>query len=113
MSSRAVKGVGPLRSSSAGILEQYRQAVAPACSHSGNPASRIQESYTKLMTLDNLDLLKVEALILISEGGISEKNKATFRRVVAGTDDIGRLRSYLTNFMLAGAGLGVNAGRYS
>ncbi len=79
-------------------------------SQAGNPASRIQATYQDLMAVADIDTLKVKALDLIGQGGVSAKNAAKFKQVVVGEQRIDRLRSYLTNYMLAGAGLSVGAG---
>jgi hypothetical protein len=72
-----------------------------------NPATRIESKYAVLMGIDNLETLKVEALSILDQGGISPKNAAKFRKVVTSEEKLDRLRFYLTNFLLAAGGLAV------
>lgn len=73
----------------------------------GNPAHAIQSEYQALMAIDDLDTLRSESLRLLATGGISKANAAKFRRTVATENSTARLRSYLTYFVLAAAGLKV------
>lgn len=73
----------------------------------GNPASRIREQYSHLMSIGCPNELKSEALRIVAAGGISEKNAAKFRTVVAKETRLPRLQQYLTNFMLSAGGDGV------
>jgi hypothetical protein len=71
----------------------------------GNPTRRIQDAYSHLMGIHELDTLKTEALKLIDEGGVSPKNAGKFRSTVASQNSVLGVQKYLTNFMLAGSGL--------
>jgi hypothetical protein len=70
----------------------------------GNPANAIVQNYQTLMSIDDVAELKAKALELLGRGGISPKNAAKFRGVVAREDNVGRLRQYFTNFVLAADG---------
>jgi ERCC4-type nuclease len=72
-----------------------------------NPATRIESNYTALMSIEDLETLKAEALALVEKGGISTKNAAKFRQIVKTEQKLDRLRAYLTNFLLAACGLSV------
>lgn len=76
----------------------------------GNPASRIRARYEELMAIECVDTLKRTALEIAGQGGMSKKNHEKFIVAVQGEAKIDRLRFYLTNFLLAGAGLSVGAG---
>ncbi len=76
----------------------------------GNPASRIQDRYQELMGIECVDKLRKTALEIVGQGGISKKNHEKFVAVVVGEEKIGELRKYLTNFLLAGAGMSTGAG---
>lgn len=73
----------------------------------GNPAHAIREQYQKLMGITDPNTLKEKALELVGKGGISPKNAAKFKNVLAKEDNLNRLRGYLTNFVLAADGLAV------
>lgn len=71
----------------------------------GNPTSRIQDHYQHLMGIGCVETLKAEATRVVDAGGISEKNLQKFRRVLATKNSVNDVRFYLTNYLLAGAGL--------
>ncbi len=77
---------------------------------SGNPARRIQDQYQDLMGTHCLTTLQKKALQIVEEGGISDGNARKFKQVVSTTRTVPQLHKYLTNFVLAGAGLAVTAG---
>ncbi len=74
---------------------------------SGNPANAIRDQYQDLMALQDIDDLKVRAIAIVNQGGISQRNAARFKNVVARETRLEKLRFYLTNFILAADGLAV------
>lgn len=77
----------------------------------GNPSSHLNDSYARLMKIECVNELKTEALVLVGKGGISEANTRKFRLTLQSKNTLTDVRFYLTNFVLAGAGLAVGAGR--
>lgn len=77
-----------------------------------NPTKTITSHYAELMAEMDPAKLAADVLELVTKhGGIAPKNLMKVK--VALRDNAGnldRLRSYVTNFMLAGMGMGVNAG---
>lgn len=77
----------------------------------GNPAHHIHETYADLMATNDIQQLRDKALRIIERGGISKANAGKFKLIVTQENSLPRLQSYLTNFMLAGAGLSTGAGK--
>lgn len=72
----------------------------------GNPAYALRQQYERLMTITDTGEFK-EAVKAVLTTGISHKNKAKVLAVLAKEESLLRLRSYITNFLLAADGLAV------
>lgn len=77
-----------------------------------NPTRTIEEHYDLLMSETCPDKLTKDVVELVEKyGGVSERNLARFKVTLRGlAGDLKRIREYITNFMLAGSGLGVVGG---
>ncbi len=78
----------------------------------GNPTSALQDAYSELMSIDDPALLAQRAIEIVKpliNRGVSERNYAKFARQLAGAQikGIGEVQKFLTNYILAGSGLGV------
>lgn len=75
-----------------------------------NPSKAIERHYQELMAETDPRQLAADALDLaLKAGNISEKNLRRFRLTLHQLgDDLAKLQYYITNFMLAGAGLSIS-----
>lgn len=74
-----------------------------------NPTKVIEQHYEELMAEDDPEKLARDVIELVEKhGGVSAKNFARFKVTVAKEKgNLVRLKTYITNFVLAGCGLGV------
>ncbi len=77
-----------------------------------NPSKLIHDNYNNLMAIDDLDTLKQTVINLVKptlNHGFSPRNYQMFSRNLeqASMRGLESVQSFLTNFMLKGAGLGV------
>lgn len=78
---------------------------------SGNSTSGLQAAYQQLMSIQDPAQLRQAALQVVAPmlgKGISQKNLQTFKLTLQKIgDDLVKLQSYITNYILKGSGLGV------
>lgn len=80
----------------------------------GNPTHGIEQHYTRLMDIQDPDLLQQEAMSIVQSyaesGGISERNLRKFNFTMQKlSGNLPKIQQYLTNFLLAGSGLAVES----
>ena len=70
----------------------------------GNPASRLQNDYRRLMAIESRSELHAEFVKIIDLGGISPKNMLTAKRNAESNETLDGLRKYITYYILAASG---------
>ena len=76
-----------------------------------NPTGAICANYQRLMyAYQDLSEMKFQTIALVAplrDNGMSENHWLQFERTVQEAQDIEELQQYITNYMMAGGGLGV------
>ena len=72
----------------------------------GNPTRRLQDAYEELMQIEDLEDLKAKVSTLVEGSAISKKNLRKFRRQHEEIQRLDDYRMFVTNFILAGSGMG-------
>ena len=71
-----------------------------------NPTRLLQESYQELMKIDDLVQLKSRTTKIVEGSSVSRKNLIKFQRDREKIGSLGEFQKYVTNYILAGSGMG-------
>ena len=71
-----------------------------------NPTRLLQESYQELMKIDDLVQLKSRTTKIVEGSSISRKNLIKFQQDREKIGSLGEFQKYVTNYILAGSGMG-------
>lgn len=88
-----------------------RNTIDYSAKEDKNPTRLLQGAYQELMEISSIEDLKTRTSRIVKESSISRENLIKFRRDCDKIESLGEFQKYVTNYILAGSGMGTRFGR--